>query len=138
MQVFSGFLVSMEGGSIRWKMMNRISEHIKTVLLVVLVTLTMTFGAMSWRNSKALETARADVVELTGKAKTLERDIKDIRTQQAQFAKNLSLYNKKQQDLSKKQESLKEELRNVSTESKAYLDTPIPSDVGRVLDSIFD
>lgn len=118
--------------------MNRISEHIKTVLLVVLVTLTLTFGAMSWRNSKALETARADVVELTGKANTLEREIKDIRTQQAQFAKNLSLYNKKQQDLSKKQESLKEELRNVSTESKAYLDTPIPSDVGRVLDSIFD
>lgn len=119
-------------------MMNRFFDPIKNILLVILTTLSLLFGMGMWHNYKSVEKAKAEVVTLQGKADGFEREIKTIRQEQEQFAKQLRLFNTKQKQLSEKHKKVQEDLKNVSPESKAYLDTPIPDDVRRMLDSILD
>jgi len=119
-------------------MMKIISEHITSILLTILLTLCLVFGAGTWINHRGLQKARGELIEAGVRADNLEREIKDVRASQELFKKQLKTFNTKQAQLTQKQHQMVKELKNVSTESKAYLDTPIPDDVRRVLDSAID
>lgn len=119
-------------------MMKTISEHIKSVLLVVLVTLSLGLGTMTWINNKSLQSAKIEIGELSVKAENFERELKQTKQAQAQMVAALKKISVAQGALTTKQNKITKDLKDVSQPSKTWLDTPIPSDVGSVLDTLHD
>lgn len=119
-------------------MMKIISERIKSALIVVLVCLTLGLGAASWYNHASNLKTQNTVHQLETRAATLERDNKELQAKFDKTMQTLKTISEKQASITGKQNQMMKELKDVSEKSKEYLATPIPDDVRRVLDSLFD
>lgn len=116
--------------------MRAIFWRIKNILLGVMVVLVISLAGINWYNHKTLQNTRETVVQLESKTKSLERDYKRL---EADFNQTMTLIRnirEAQKKLSIKHQQLSGKLKDVSQESKEYLNTPIPSDITRVLDQL--